>query len=93
MVAPLLFALPPDIVQPIPLVQSESVSNVPLVTSSSPKPPAGGDKTRQLPITTGILDSPTGRFKDVTEAEYWDSMYGETHNPENGRPKLPALES
>ena len=59
----------------------------------SPKPPAGGDKTRQLPITTGILDSPTGRFKDVTEAEYWDSMYGETHDPMTGRPKLPPLES
>lgn len=59
----------------------------------SPRPPAGGDKTRQLPITTGILDSPTGRFKDVTEAEYWDSMYGETHDPMTGRPKLPPLES
>jgi hypothetical protein len=59
----------------------------------SPRPPAGGDKTRQLPITTGYLDSPTGRFKDVTEAEYWDSMYGETHDPMTGRPKLPPLES
>ncbi len=59
----------------------------------SPRPPEGGEKTRQLPITTGILDSPTGRFKDVTEAEYWDSMYGETHDPMTGRPKLPPLES
>lgn len=58
-----------------------------------PRPPEGGDKTKRIPITTGLLDSPTGRFKEVTEAEYWDSMYGETHNPENGRPKLPALES
>jgi len=58
----------------------------------SPRPPEGGDKTRQLPITTGILDSPTGRFKDVTEAEYWDFMYAETHYT-NGRPKLPAIES
>ena len=58
-----------------------------------PRPPEGGDKTKRIPITTGLLDSPTGRFKEVTEAEYWDSMYGETHNPENGRPILPALES
>ena len=58
-----------------------------------PRPPEGGEKTRKIPITTGLLDSPTGRFKDVTEAEYWDSMYGETHNPENGRPYLPELES
>lgn len=59
----------------------------------SPRPADGGEKTRQIPITTGLLDSPTGRFKDVTEAEYWDSMYGETHNPETGRPYLPELES
>ena len=59
----------------------------------SPRPADGGDKTRQIPITTGLLDSPTGRFKDVTEAEYWDSMYGKTHDPVTGRPKLPALES
>ena len=59
----------------------------------SPRPAEGGDKTRQIPITTGLLDSPTGRFKDVTEAEYWDYMYGKTHDPVTGRPKLPALES
>lgn len=59
----------------------------------SPRPADGGEKTRQIPITTGLLDSPTGRFKDVTEAEYWDSMYGETHDPETGRPYLPELES
>ena len=59
----------------------------------SPRPADGGEKTRQIPITTGLLDSPTGRFKDVTEAEYWDSMYAETHDPETGRPYLPELES
>ena len=59
----------------------------------SPRPADGGEKTRKIPITTGLLDSPTGRFKDVTEAEYWDSMYGETHDPETGRPYLPELES
>jgi len=58
-----------------------------------PRPPEGGEKTKQIPITTGLLDSPTGRFKDVTEAEYWDSMYGKTHDPETGRPYLPELES
>ena len=58
-----------------------------------PRPPEGGDKTKQIPITTGLLDSPTGRFKEVTEAEYWDFMYGETHYPENGRPILPEIES
>jgi hypothetical protein len=59
----------------------------------SPRPADGGEKTRKIPITTGLLDSPTGRFKDVTEAEYWDSMYAETHDPETGRPYLPELES
>ena len=59
----------------------------------SPRPPEGGDKTKRIPLTTGILDAPTGKFKDVTEAEYWDSMYGETHDPITGRPKLPAIES
>ena len=59
----------------------------------SPRPADGGEKTRKIPITTGLLDSPTGRFKDVTEAEYWDSMYGKTHDPETGRPYLPELES
>ena len=60
----------------------------------SPRPPEGGEKTRQIPIGAGgLLDAPTGRFKDVTEAEYWDSMYGETHDPITGRPKLPAIES
>lgn len=59
----------------------------------SPRPADGGEKTRKIPITTGLLDSPTGKFKDVTEAEYWDDMYGETHDPETGRPYLPELES
>ena len=59
----------------------------------SPRPPEGGDKTKRIPLTTGVLDAPTGKFKDVTEAEYWDSMYGETHDPITGRPKLPAIES
>ena len=60
----------------------------------SPRPADGGEKTRQIPIRAGgLLDAPTGRFKDVTEAEYWDSMYGETHDPETGRPYLPELES
>lgn len=59
----------------------------------SPRPPEGGEKTKRIPITTGVLDSPTGKFKEVTEAEYWDSMYGETHDPMTGRPKLAPLES
>ena len=51
-----------------------------------PRPDDGGDKTKELPITVGILNSPTGRMKKVTEAEYWDAMYGDTHDPITGIP-------
>ena len=51
-----------------------------------PRPPSGGEKTKELPIRVGLLGSKTGKTKKVTEAEYWDTMYGETHNID-GTPK------
>ena len=51
-----------------------------------PRPPAGGDKTKELPVRVGLLGSRTGKTKKVTEAEYWDTMYAETHNVD-GTPK------
>jgi len=50
------------------------------------RPPEGGEKTKELPIRTGLFDSPTGKMKKVTEAEYWDATYGETHDPTSGLP-------
>jgi hypothetical protein len=51
-----------------------------------PRPDEGGEKTKEIPITTGLFDSPTGKKKKVTEAEYWDATYGETHDPVTGLP-------
>lgn len=51
-----------------------------------PRPDDGGEKTKEIPIVTGLFDSPTGRMKKVTEAEYWDETYGETHDPRTGLP-------
>ena len=56
------------------------------VIIAPPRPPEGGEKTREIPITTGLFDFPTGKKKKVTEAEYWDATYGDTHNPVNGLP-------
>lgn len=51
-----------------------------------PRPDDGGEKTKEIPIVTGLFDSPTGKKKKVTEAEYWDETYGETHDPRTGLP-------
>ena len=56
------------------------------VIIAPPRPPEGGEKTREIPIRVGLFDSPTGEKKKVTEAEYWDATYGDTHNPVNGLP-------
>ena len=56
------------------------------VIIAPPRPAAGGEKTKEIPITTGLFDSPTGKKKKVTEAEYWDMTYGETHDPNTGLP-------
>lgn len=50
------------------------------------RPPEGGAKTKEIPITTGLFNSPTGKKKKVTEAEYWDETYGKTHDPVTGLP-------
>lgn len=46
-----------------------------------PRPPEGGEKTKEIPIRVGLLGSRTGKKKKVTEAEYWDATYGDTHDP------------
>ena len=56
------------------------------VIIAPPRPTDGGEKTKEIPITTGLFDSPTGKKKKVTEAEYWDMTYGETHDPNTGLP-------
>ena len=44
-------------------------------------------KTKEIPVRAGgILNAPTGKIKKVTEAEYWDMTYGETHDPTSGLP-------
>ena len=56
------------------------------VIIAPPRPPEGGEKTKEIPIRVGALGSKTGKKKKVTEAEYWDITYGETHDV-NGIPK------
>lgn len=56
------------------------------VIIAPPRPADGGEKTKEIPIRVGLFDSPTGEKKKVTEAEYWDMTYGETHDPNTGLP-------
>ena len=55
------------------------------VIIAPPRPPEGGEKTKTLVTRGRILDNPIGS-KKVTEAEYWDATYGDTHNPSTGLP-------
>ena len=57
------------------------------VIIAPPRPPEGGEKTKDLITTTGLFgfESPVGS-KKVTEAEYWDATYGDTHDPSTGLP-------
>ena len=56
------------------------------VIIAPPRPPDGGEKTKEIAVRTGLFDSPTGQVKKLTEAEYWDETYGETHDPATGLP-------
>jgi len=56
------------------------------VIIAPPRPPDGGEKTKEIAVRTGLFDSPTGQVKKLTEAEYWDETYGETHDPSTGLP-------
>ena len=56
------------------------------VIIAPPRPPDGGEKTKEIAVRTGLFDSPTGQVKRLTEAEYWDETYGETHDPSTGLP-------
>ncbi len=55
------------------------------VIIAPPRPPEGGEKTKTLVTRGRFLDNPIGS-KKVTEAEYWDATYGETHDPISGLP-------
>ncbi len=55
------------------------------VIIAPPRPPEGGEKTKTLVTRGRILDNPIGS-KKVTEAEYWDATYGDTHDPSTGLP-------
>ena len=57
------------------------------VIIAPPRPPEGGEKTKDLITTAGLFgfESPVGT-KKVTEAEYWDATYGKTHDPSTGLP-------
>ena len=56
------------------------------VIIAPPRPTDGGEKTKELAIRVGLLGSPTGKKRKVTEAEYWDATYGDTHDPSTGLP-------
>ena len=56
------------------------------VIMAPPRPPEGGEATKEIAIRTGYLNVPTGKKKKVTEAEYWDETYGKTHDPRTGLP-------
>lgn len=56
------------------------------VIIAPPRPPEGGEATKEIAIRTGYLNVPTGKKKKVTEAEYWDETYGKTHDPRTGLP-------
>ena len=51
-----------------------------------PRPADGGEKTKEIDVRVGLLGSRTGKKKKVTEAEYWDATYGDTHDPITGLP-------
>ena len=51
-----------------------------------PRPADGGEKTKEIDVRVGLLGSRTGKKKKVTEAEYWDATYGDTHDPVTGLP-------
>ena len=57
------------------------------VIIAPPRPADGGEATKEIQVRAGgILNAPTGQKKMVTEAEYWDMTYGETHDPSTGLP-------
>jgi len=56
------------------------------VIIAPPRPPEGGEATKEIAIRVGLFSSPTGKKKKVTEAEYWDETYGKTHDPSTGLP-------
>ena len=51
------------------------------------RPIEGGEKTKEITARNQFGVRMAGVKKKVTEAEYWDDQYGNTHNPD-GTPKL-----
>ncbi len=51
-----------------------------------PRPADGGEKTAELPSVNVFGISNPATMRKVTEAEYWDATYGDTHDPSTGLP-------
>ena len=56
------------------------------VIMAPPRPPEGGEKTKKLPSYNQFGVRNVGKFRKVTEAEYWDATYGGTHDTITGLP-------
>ena len=56
------------------------------VIMAPPRPPEGGEKTKELPSYNQFGVRNVGKFRKVTEAEYWDATYGGTHDTMTGLP-------
>lgn len=56
------------------------------VIMAPPRPPEGGEKTKELPSYNQFGVRNVGKFRKVTEAEYWDATYGGTHDTITGLP-------
>ena len=55
------------------------------VIIAPPRPPEGGEKTKTM-RNENVFGIRQGEDLKLTEAEYWDRTYGETHDPSTGLP-------
>ena len=55
------------------------------VIIAPPRPADGGEKTKTV-RNENMFGIKQGPDLKLTEAEYWDRTYGETHNPTSGLP-------
>ena len=55
------------------------------VIIAPPRPADGGEKTKSM-RNENVFGVRQGKDIMLTEAEYWDRMYGETHDPRTGLP-------
>ena len=55
------------------------------VIIAPPRPADGGEKTKTV-RNENVFGIRQGKDLKLTEAEYWDRTYGETHDPNTGLP-------